>query len=77
MGNDCWREVTLKDVAEVNPDSIDNSWPYEHIQYIDISSVGQGFIAKKPAIIPLAEAPSRARRIIRNGDIVLSTVRPN
>lgn len=77
MGNNYWRDVTLKEVADVNPDSIDKKWPYDHISYIDISSVGQGYISIKPAFISLVDAPSRAKRRVRLGDTVLSTVRPN
>lgn len=77
MANNYWRDVTLKEVADVNPDSIDRKWPYDHISYIDISSVGQGYISIKPAFISLVDAPSRAKRRVRLGDTVLSTVRPN
>ena len=77
MANNYWRDVTLKEVADVNPDSIDKKWPYDHISYIDISSVGQGYISIKPAFISLVDAPSRAKRRVRLGDTVLSTVRPN
>jgi restriction endonuclease S subunit len=46
--------------------------------YIDISSVdNQGGTVNFDNSIPSDEAPSRARRIVRNDDILLSTVRPN
>jgi len=77
MANNYWCDVTLKDVADVNPDAIDKKWPYDHISYIDISSVGQGYISIKPAFISLVDAPSRAKRRVRLGDTVLSTVRPS
>ncbi|MGJ0385677.1 restriction endonuclease subunit S [Paenarthrobacter nicotinovorans] len=46
--------------------------------YIDLSSVDQN--AKEisaPKILPVQEAPSRARQVIAPGDILVSTVRPN
>ncbi len=48
------------------------------ITYIDISSVDQ--ITKsivRPTAIAAAEAPSRARQLVRAGDVLVSTVRPN
>ena len=46
--------------------------------YVDISSVGKGpSILNKSKTLPIADAPSRARRVIRAGDIIFSTVRPN
>ena len=77
MGNSNWRVVNLKEVADVNPELIDKSWPHKHISYIDISSVGQGYLAEKPKVISLADAPSRAKRMVRLGDTIVSTVRPN
>ena len=72
-----WRTVRLGDVADINPDAINDAWPYTHIRYVDISSVGEGMLTEPPQVISLAEAPSRAKRLVREGDTVLSTVRPN
>jgi len=46
--------------------------------YVDISSIDRDLkiITNTPEIIG-AEAPSRARKVIRTGDILISTVRPN
>lgn len=47
-------------------------------KYIDISSVAQ---VEKRIVpngeIPTSEAPSRARQLVRAGDVLVSTVRPN
>jgi type I restriction enzyme S subunit len=67
----------LADVAQINPDTIGRDWPHTQIYYIDISSVGEGLIQVPPQPLALADAPSRAKRLIRSGDTVLSTVRPN
>ena len=51
---------------------------YSTIQYIDISSINNetkkvtGFVE-----FTIAEAPSRAQQILQQGDILISTVRPN
>jgi len=71
-----WQEVRLGEVVSINPDYIGSDWPFSHIKYIDISSVGEGAIIVPPQILSLDEAPSRAKRLVRAGDTVISTVRP-
>jgi type I restriction enzyme S subunit len=68
--------VRLGEVVSINPDSIGSDWPFSHIKYVDISSVGEGAIIDPPQILSLDEAPSRAKRLVRAGDTVISTVRP-
>ena len=72
-----WPIIRLGDVVEINRDTIDRDWPYSHIHYIDISSVGEGLIQNPPQWMTLSDAPSRAKRLVRKGDTILSTVRPN
>ena len=72
-----WRYVRLGDVCLVNPDKRDAAWPHEEIEYIDISSVGTGVINTPPARIRVSDAPSRAQRLVRRGDTIIATVRPN
>ncbi|RLG31173.1 hypothetical protein DRN98_06745 [Methanosarcinales archaeon] len=52
--------------------------PDKSFLYVDISSIDRDLkiITNTPEIIG-AEAPSRARKIIRAGDVLVSTVRPN
>ena len=75
-----WPMVALKDACAINPESVNpvSDFPDSTIFYVDISSVENGtgrFLGYNE--IPSSEAPSRARRSIRNGDVLLSTVRPN
>jgi type I restriction enzyme M protein len=79
-GVDEWNIVKLSDICEINPES---GLPSElfgdtDFTYVDISSVdnGTGHINYEN-IITTKEAPSRARRIVRKYDVILSTVRPN
>ncbi len=72
-----WATIRLGKIAEVNPDAIGRSWPHSHIRYIDISSVGEGQIATPPQWMKISDAPSRAKRLVRKGDTVIATVRPN
>ena len=71
-----WHRCRLGEVVDINPDVVGSDWPFNHIKYIDISSVGEGAITEPPKRIPLSKAPSRARRLVKAGDTVLSTVRP-
>lgn len=72
--------VKLSDICEINRLSVNPEREYgeETFTYIDISSVSSGTgkidTSKK---IKGCDAPSRARRGISKGDILMSTVRPN
>lgn len=65
----------LKDFGIFNPESINNNFSDEKIKYIDISSVDGKTGEYIYEIIKLEEAPSRAKRILKKGDIIISTVR--
>jgi len=71
-----WEVVKLGDIADINRTSIRKNEAPEHINYVTISSVSPGRIEK---VEPMAfeGAPGRARRIVKHGDIIWSTVRPN
>jgi type I restriction enzyme S subunit len=64
------REVATINEATINPKSLD--W----LNYTDIASVGTRTV-ESPQMIAGKNAPGRARRVLRHGDTVLSTVRPN
>ncbi len=67
----------LRNFVEINPENISKASPYDEILYIDISSIGSGYCIESPKPLLINEAPSRARRVVRDGDIILATVRPN
>ena len=71
-----WQEKRLGEVAEINPESISNKNFYNTISYVDISSVKEG-ILYGVCNYSINNAPERAKRILRNNDIIISTVRPN
>jgi type I restriction enzyme S subunit len=71
-----WEPKRLEDIASVNELSIKMSSAPERIRYIDIASVSTARIEKIESL-NFADAPGRARRIVRHGDIIWSTVRPN
>jgi len=66
----------LGDLVVINQSSITNNFPYKEIEYIDTSSVTQNHF-EKPQILDIHEAPSRAKRLLKDGDTILSTVRPS
>jgi type I restriction enzyme S subunit len=70
-----WERKRLDEVAYINWKT-SNLREYNWINYTDISSVGTRTV-DKPSIIKVGDAPSRARRVLRKGDTVISTVRPN
>jgi len=74
-----WRWVKLEDIVEINPESVNpvKDFSEETFTYIDISSV-ENYTGRitNPKIIVAKKAPSRARRLIKHRDILLSTVRP-
>ncbi|MDP3493395.1 MAG: restriction endonuclease subunit S [Hyphomonadaceae bacterium] len=71
-----WGRTTLGQVAETNRESYGAKELPEQIHYIDISSVEQGRIASKTSLSS-DEAPGRARRKAKDGDVIWSNVRPN
>jgi len=75
---DGWREVVLGDIAEVNPERTP-AWPPEKlIRYVDLSSVSEavGIDQSLLSTFRYDQAPGRARRLIRAGDVLVATVRP-
>src|SRR3989338_7334857 len=71
-----FQKTCIGDVATVNPESLGRKFSFDKIFYVDISTVGTG-TADEPQEIELEKAPSRAKRLVKNGDTILSTVRPN
>lgn len=70
-----WQVAALSQIADVNAASIRNESAPDTISYVDIQSVSIGSIDSTEEM-PFASAPSRARRIARDGDVIWSTVRP-
>jgi type I restriction enzyme, S subunit len=76
--SDRWKRRLISSVADLNPETLSKKSPPARIRYVDISAVSPDG-ADRDAIKELAidEAPSRARRIVRTGDVIVSTVRPS
>ena len=70
-------EVPLKWVVSYNDDSLPESTDEStQIRYVEISDVNETDGITGAADVAFGEAPSRARRILQRGDVIVSTVRP-
>jgi len=78
--NPDWEMVELGEVCEINAKAADpiKLFGNEPFIYLDIEAIenGTGVVSYEKELNP-KDAPSRARRVVKNGDIALSTVRPN
>lgn len=72
---DGWEKKPLTAIAAVNQTSLKKGFD-ERIEYIDISCVSTHSISDT-TWYEFAEAPGRARRIVKHCDILWSCVRPN
>ena len=73
---DGWSFTKISEIAGINESSISRDDFFDYIRYIDISSVSTDKM-ETPELMSLQDAPSRAKRILKEGDIIISTVRPN
>lgn len=71
-----WEFKRLKNIASHNDETLDETTdPDLEIEYVDISSVSLVNGIEKTGVMPFEKAPSRARRKVKDGDIIVSTVR--
>jgi type I restriction enzyme S subunit len=69
-----WRWICMDDAA----DTCGQKKPDSPFTYIDVSSIDnvRGVIKSELEVIPPDKAPSRARKLIRQGTVIYATVRP-
>ncbi|HKK81222.1 MAG TPA: restriction endonuclease subunit S [Prolixibacteraceae bacterium] len=67
-----WEKKRLNEISKINPSN--QNLP-EWFIYIDLESVKQGLLIKEELILK-KEAPSRAQRLLKKGDILFQMVRP-
>ncbi|UGA44066.1 restriction endonuclease subunit S [Bradyrhizobium quebecense] len=71
-----WSQVTISDVTEKFETVDPRKTPNKTFKYVDIGSIdNKSCTIANPSAIRGAKAPSRARRVIRAGDTLFSTVR--
>lgn len=73
-----WEVKLIKDICEVDAKSLSaKTSPDYEFEYISLSDVGSDLFDISTSHQIFRTAPSRARRIVSKGDVVISTVRPN
>jgi type I restriction enzyme, S subunit len=71
-----WEVKPLKAVASFNDEVLPESFgAEEEIEYVDIGSVSLAGGVERMETMQYGNAPSRARRKVRDGDVIASTVR--
>lgn len=71
-----WPSGRLKYLATINNDTLpETTEPDYEINYIDIGNVNSNGEIDPPTIYRFEDAPSRARRLVQDGDVIISTVR--
>lgn len=71
-----WSMKSLKFIVDENVSSLSNNTePNYELDYIEISDVNSIGNINKPTPYFFSESPSRCRRIVKKGDVIISTVR--
>jgi type I restriction enzyme S subunit len=71
-----WLVKRIEHVASCNDDVLaEDTEQSQLLEYVEISDVEQVEGIKNSTILAFKEAPSRARRLVKEGDILVSTVR--
>ena len=72
-----WKTRRLQDVSDIDPENFSSNIASDYkFNYISLEQVDSGKLLGYSEEV-FRTAPSRARRILRNGDVLMSTVRPN
>ena len=70
-----WEVKAIEEIVNINPESWSRSNSPFEVKYVDLANTKWGTIQIIQHHL-WADAPSRARRILRPGDTIMSTVRP-
>ncbi len=70
-----WSVGTLSNICELNPETWSARNHPDVLEYIDLSNVKSGRI-EETASYTWSDSPSRARRVLRQNDTIIGTVRP-
>lgn len=71
-----WETVKAGDFVKINALSITQDSKLKTIRYLDTGSLNAGRI-EGFQVFDVNDAPSRARRIVKHNDVLISTVRPD
>lgn len=71
-----WSFARVKEIAYINQKSLSDGTPLDYeFDYVDIGSVTYGNSGYSSERMTFENAPSRAKRIVKSGDTIISTVR--
>ncbi|SHJ90165.1 type I restriction enzyme, S subunit [Caminicella sporogenes DSM 14501] len=66
------------DICEINRENLSKNDRWEYINYLDTSNLNKGIINEiHYLVVGKDKVPSRAKRKVKENDILISTVRPN
>ena len=72
-----WQTKSMSQLAQIDPESLGSNTPSEFkFNYISLEQVHAGSLIGY-STLEFGSAPSRARRIVKPGDVLMSAVRPN
>lgn len=71
-----WTVGSIGDISDINSRTLKKNFDHKIIEYVDIASVSMGHLSGATKY-ELDSAPSRAKRLVKHGDIIWSCVRPN
>ena len=73
-----WEVKHFEDVSDIDKESLNSNTAKDYeFDYISLSDVDSDDFKIETTKQIFANAPSRARRIVKKGDVLMSTVRPN
>ena len=73
-----WNKVKLQDLVFLDREKLTEGTNADFsFYYIDITSVSESFIQFPSTKIAFRGSPSRARKVVHSGDVLMATVRPN
>lgn len=73
-----WQEVRLDDICKINTETYSLEENLKYVNYLDTGNITSNRIENIQHIdLYVDKLPSRARRKVKNGNIIYSTVRPN
>lgn len=71
-----WSLKRLKYLVSINDETLpDTTDPDYELKYLDIGNVSSNGRVEPPTTYRFGDAPSRARRVVKDGDVIISTVR--
>lgn len=72
-----WRKVQLGEICFIDKETLSSETAVDYcFEYISLSDIEKGNLISTRKY-KFSEAPSRARRIVKKGDVLLATVRPH